>query len=494
MGLFYLVCVAILAFVARDATGDRVIVSDGFNQHRENAARASVVSTTRLLRTKSVIDEERVGGIPVSATDKVAKFLKSSKVTDKQLQEWLRKGKTAESVFYRMNLKTSQLFENPQFLRWLQYADDLSASGKGTSAISILSNKYGDEKLYQMIRWAKEKLNTQDLGMRLQTEQLEHWVKVGKDPDEVFKLYYLNHAGGGILSSSQFNAWAKYVDDLSAKNEGATVSIIPTLRKYYSDDNLIKIALAAKEVDETETMGMKLEDALMQFWIHRKESPDNVLVDLGLKKSTGTLLESPLFTILTKYTEAYNAKYPSMKTTMIETLTRTFGDDKVAKVLLAGRTESTTKKIAKQFQADQLDMWLNSGQSVDDVYKLLNLPSRRDLLGDFGGEKLFDTWLTFMNAVSIKTPEKTSTIFSKLATSFEDRPMMQILEAANKFPSMEKAATKLQLEKAQSIFSTGVSPYTAFRMVALDNVGDSVLSSPLFKKWMLYVEDFNKKN
>ncbi|KAL3673926.1 hypothetical protein V7S43_001613 [Phytophthora oleae] len=31
-------------------------------------------------------------------------------------------------------------------------------------------------------------------------------------------------------------------------------------------------------------------------------------------------------------------------------------------------------------------------------------------------------------------------------------------------------------------------------LVALDNVGDSVLSSPLFKKWMGYVDDFNKKN
>eukprot|EP00644_Phytophthora_capsici_P011620 jgi/Phyca11/552887/estExt2_Genewise1Plus.C_PHYCAscaffold_500015 len=486
MGLFYLVCVAILAFMAGDSTGDRVIVSDGFNQHRENAARASVVSTTRLLRTKSVIDEERVGGIPVSATDKLAKFLKPSKVTDKQLQEWLRNGKTAESVFYRMNLNnpsTKYLFEDLQFTRWLKYADDLSASGKGASAISVLSAKYGDEILYLMIDRAMQE-QSKALGIRLQADQLAHWVKVRKDPDEVFKLYDLNYAGRGILSNSQFNAWTKYVDDLSAKNEGAFVSIIPTLRKYYSDDNLIKIALAAKEVDETEAMGMKLEDAFVQFWIHRKETPDNVLVDLGLKKSTKTLLKNPLLNILTKYTEAYNVNYPSMRTTVIETLTRTFSDEVMAKTFLAGRTEYTTKKIAKQFQTDQLEMWLSSGQSVDDVYKLLSLPPRNSLV-DFGNQKLFDTWLTFMNAVSIKNPDKTSAIFTTLAPTFNDRPMMQILEAAKKFPSMEKAATKLQLEKAQSIFSTGVSPYTAFRMVALDDVGESVLSSPLFKKWML---------
>eukprot|EP00644_Phytophthora_capsici_P018579 jgi/Phyca11/128001/e_gw1.73.72.1 len=497
MRLLYLAGVAILAFIAGDATGAKVLVPDDSDHNRAQAASASVVSTTRLLRTRSVIDEERAGGISASASDKLAKLFKSSKVTDEQLQQWLNKGKTAESVFYRMNLENTlytRVFKSPQFPRWLQYADDLSASGKGSPAISVLSTKYGDEKLYQMIGWAKKESSTKALGTRLQTEQLEHWVKVGKDPEEVFKLYDLNYAGWRFLSNSQFSAWTKYVDDLNAKNEGAFVSIIPTLRKYFSDDDLFKIALAAKRSGDTEAMGTKLEDAFVQFWVHRKDTPDNVLVELGLKQSTKTLLESPLLSLLTKYTEAYNVRFATKKTTVIETLVRAFDDETVARMLLAGREKSTTKKIAKQFQADQLEMWLNSGQSVDDVYKLLNLPSRRDHLGDFGGEKLFDTWLTFMNAVSIKTPEKTSAIFTTLAPTFKNRPMMQILEAANKFSSMEKAATKLQLEKAQSIFSTGVSPYKAFKMVALDNVGDSVLSSPLFNKWMLYVEEFNKKN
>ncbi|KAK1935674.1 hypothetical protein P3T76_010369 [Phytophthora citrophthora] len=395
-----------------------------------------------------------------------------------------------------MNLENTgllKLFKSPQFLRWLQYADDLSAAGKGASPISVLSTKYGDEKLYQMIEWAKKETSTKALGARLQKEQLEYWIKVGKDPDEVFKLYSLNYAGWRFLSEPQFSAWTKYVDELNAKNEGAMVSIIPTLRKHFSDDDLFKIALAAKRSEETEAMGTKLEDAFVQFWIQRKETPDNVLVQLGLKRSTETLLENPLLNTLTKYTEVYNVKYAAKKTTVVETLTRTFDDETVAKLLVAGREKSTTKKIAKQFQADQLEMWLNSGQSVDDVYKLLNIPSRR-LVGDFDNLKLFNTWVTYMNAVSVKNPEKISAMFSTLTPTFRDRPMMQILEAANKFPSMEKAATKLQLEKAQSIFSTGVSPYDAFKLVALDNVGDSVLGSPLFKKWMNYVEDFNKKN
>eukprot|EP00644_Phytophthora_capsici_P018561 jgi/Phyca11/575389/estExt2_Genewise1.C_PHYCAscaffold_730050 len=391
------------------------------------------------------------------------------------------------------NILFTRLFKNPEFPRWLQYADDLSASGKGKSAISILSTKYGDEKLYEMIGWARQELSTQALGTRLQAEQLKHWIRIGKDPEEVFNLYNLKAASWRILSKSEFSGWVKYVDDLNAKNEGAFVSIIPTLRKNFRDDDLFEIILAANRADGTDVMGAKLEDAFVQFWIHRKETPDNVMVELGLKQSMETLLENPLLNILTKYTETYNINYAVKKTTVVETLTRAFGDETVATMLLAGREKFTTKEIAKQFQADQLEMWLNNGQSIDDVYRLLKIPSPRDL-ASFGGDKLLDTWLAYINAVSIKNPEKTSAIFTTLAPTFRDKPMMQILEAASKFPNLKKAAAKLQLEKADSIFSTGISPYAAFTLVALDEVGDSVLGSPLFNKWMLYVEDFNKKN
>ncbi|KAL3673925.1 hypothetical protein V7S43_001612 [Phytophthora oleae] len=190
-------------------------------------------------------------------------------------------------------------------------------------------------------------------------------------------------------------------------------------------------------------MGTKLEDAFVQFWIHRKETPDNVLVELGLGKTTKDMLENPLLNILTKYTKAYSVKYK--KTTVTETLTRSFDDETVAKMLLAGKAEATTKRIATKFETEQLEMWRDSGKSVDDVYKLLNLPPTR---ADFSGKPLFNRWLAYMNTLSIKNPEKTSAIFSTLATSFNDRPMMQILQAAKKFSSMESSAAKFQLEKA----------------------------------------------
>ncbi|KAK1944362.1 hypothetical protein P3T76_004274 [Phytophthora citrophthora] len=92
-------------------------------------------------------------------------------------------------------------------------------------------------------------------------------------------------------------------------------------------------------------------------------------------------------------------------------------------MLVAGRAQPTTEKITKQFQTEQLDMWLNSGQSVDDVYKLLNFPIPRSFVAGFGGEKLLDTWVAYMNIVSIKNPDEVSAMISTLTTSFRDNPM-----------------------------------------------------------------------
>ncbi|KAK1943979.1 hypothetical protein P3T76_005375 [Phytophthora citrophthora] len=486
MHLHYLVIIAIVIFIV--ASPATVFA---------HTARDSATSTSRTLRTRYTLDEERTGtGISVSTSEKLTTLLKSSKVTDQQLRKWLQKGKSADDVFYRMKLAKTDtwIFSNPLFSKWIQYADDLSAtaSGKGTSAISTLTAQYGDDKLYNMLKMGERHSDSKELASRLRADQVERWVKIRKDPSEVYKIYELNHAGGRLLRNPQFSSWAKYVDDLNSKKEGA-VSMIPTLRKFYSDADLFTMVEAAKSVDDLKSMGLKLENSFVQFWINDKQTPVKVLAELQLEATTKTL-ESPLFSLLAKYTDVYNVKFPQTKTTMIETFTKTFGDEKVAKMLAAVKANDwKAKKIATELEAAQLQMWMRSWKSVDDVYNLLDLPTRQ-LVNDLHTNPLFNTWITYMRTFSAKNPDKMPQLLSTMAMQFTDRPMMQILQAVEKFPSMGSIAASLQLRKAENIFTTGISPFRAFRLTSLDTVGDSVLSSPLFTKWMSYVDDFNRKN
>ncbi|KAL3670850.1 hypothetical protein V7S43_004035 [Phytophthora oleae] len=69
-----------------------------------------------------------------------------------------------------------------------------------------------------MLKAAKRDLSSKELVSRLQTDQLERWVTMGKDPADIYKLYDLNYAGSRLLRDPQFSAWVKYVDDLKRRD------------------------------------------------------------------------------------------------------------------------------------------------------------------------------------------------------------------------------------------------------------------------------------
>ncbi|KAG6941967.1 hypothetical protein JG687_00019335, partial [Phytophthora cactorum] len=435
---------------------------------------------TGFLRTTGSIaantDEDERAGLSVPVAEKLKTWFTSSKVTPKRLQSWLNKGKSAETVFTRMQLTKagSWLFYDSQFPTWLQYVDDLNAktSQKGTSAISALTAQYGDDALYKMIVQAKIISRTKDLATKLQADQAQHWVAIRKDPDEVFHLFKLDKVKRNILSNPEFTAWVKYVDDVSTKHPEEPVSMIPALRKYFNDDTLLELTATAKRTEETKSIANKVEDDLLQVWLGSRKTPDEALVELGLCRTTNGILESPLFNTLTKYLDAYNERYPDKTTSVIETITRKVGDRKVAKILTAAKSTDATKNIATKLESAQLEMWQSTGKSADDIFELLKLRKTRH---DFSHNPLLRTWVSYMNVVVTENPNKMSTLFSTLETRFSDRPMLQILEAAKKFPNREK------------------SPSDAFRFLYLNNAGEQTLASPKFKTWAKYLNDFNQR-
>ncbi|KAE9334192.1 hypothetical protein PR003_g13647 [Phytophthora rubi] len=134
-------------------------------------------------------------------------------------------------------------------------------------------------------------------------------------------------------------------------------------------------------------------------------------------------------------------------------------------------------------------MWLRSGKSVDDVFGLLGFRTK----SDFTGNPLLNTWVSYMDML-LENPGQATKMLSRLETRFHDKALNQILTAAMKFPSMNKAAVTMQTEKIQGYLANNRSPQKVFIWLDLDNVGDELLSNPLFTKWMEYVKDFNQKN
>ncbi|OWZ09491.1 Avirulence (Avh) protein [Phytophthora megakarya] len=97
--------------------------------------------------------------------------ISSSEATPEKLQNWLKKGKSADLVFKRLQLDKAgqRVFHNPQFATWVQYADDLSVKTPEMSAISSLTRQYGDDVLFEMIQTAKTNPRTKGLAIKMET-------------------------------------------------------------------------------------------------------------------------------------------------------------------------------------------------------------------------------------------------------------------------------------------------------------------------------------
>ncbi|OWZ08875.1 RxLR effector protein [Phytophthora megakarya] len=450
-----------------------------------------ISSTTRFLRAYSVGSAGEDRGFPETFISLV-----SSKTIPQKIQDWLKKEKSSDEVFKRLNLDKAgpRLFTNRQFAVWVQYADDMSAKKPGMSAISTLIRQYGDDVLFEMIKRAKMNSRTQDLAAKLEAQQMQYWLATRKDPDEVFQLFKLNKAGGKVLKNSEFAAWVKYVDDLTIKYPEEPTFLTPTLAKYINGERLFEVTSLAKNSDDTRDIATRLEGDWLKAGIHSKKTPEKAFLDLGFGQAADVLIErSSLLTTWEDYLKAFNKKYPNEKTTMIETFTKVFGDADVTKMLAAAKKidYEYARNMATNLEAAQLEMWLHGGKSTDDVFKLLKLDKSANTFKD---KPLLTQWVTYIDLFLTENPNKMASLFSGLQTHFKDRRLNEILNIVHTFPKMESTATKIQAEKIRSYLVKNEEPTNVFELLALDDIGDDVLGTPLFHSWMKYVEDFNKQN
>ncbi|GMF50774.1 unnamed protein product [Phytophthora fragariaefolia] len=80
--------------------------------------------------------------------------------------------------------------------------------------VQILTTKYGEEGLSQMLKKAKEVGTTEKMAFDLQKAQLVRWLDGKQDPKLVFKLL---GAAGTPHNSRERALFAKYLKDYNAK-------------------------------------------------------------------------------------------------------------------------------------------------------------------------------------------------------------------------------------------------------------------------------------
>ncbi|OWY94477.1 Avirulence (Avh) protein, partial [Phytophthora megakarya] len=242
------------------------------------------------------------------------------------------------------------------------------------AAISTLTKHYGDDFLYQIIQAGKKRADMKNLALKLETEQIQHWI-CSKNPE--------------------FITWTKYVDDLNINHPEEPMWMYSTLTKYFNDDVLFKMTNVAKDSEKTKAI---MEDDWIVAVLEKHKKTYQVLQSLGLGKTTDNLLkkvmlEDSLAITWVNYVEASNKRYPNEKMTMLETFTKAFSDDGVTTMLQAAKSKIWTRPLATKLESSLLKMWLDGGKTTDDVFNLLKL-DKVVIVYHFGDEPLFNTWVS----------------------------------------------------------------------------------------------------
>ncbi|GMF10006.1 unnamed protein product [Phytophthora lilii] len=156
----------------------------------------------------------------------------ASKLEVAQIQFWVKNAKSPDDVFKSLGLAKAgdKLFENKQLATWLSYTEDFALKyGKETSPVTTLTAEYGDETLLELLNTAKKAPAMEDVATKLLTEQIQHWLRIKKFPDDVFKVYALSKAGDDLLTSSQLASWTSYLQAFNKGNPTACFGDIQEL-------------------------------------------------------------------------------------------------------------------------------------------------------------------------------------------------------------------------------------------------------------------------
>lgn len=133
--------------------------------------------------------------------------------------------------------------------------------------------------------------------------------------------------------------------------------------------------------------------------------------------------------------------------------------------------------------------WLQSGKSVDDVFKILSLKGVETLLTN----PRLNTFNTFVNRFNLQNPGNGATMIKTFTAAYGDDVMATMLETAKNVPSTRVVATKLQADQMKFWWSNKQSPDDVFKLSKLNHAANNPLSNPNLNVWINYLNAVNSR-
>ncbi|GMF43207.1 unnamed protein product [Phytophthora fragariaefolia] len=161
----------------------------------------------------------------------------------------------------------------------------------------------------------------------------------------------------------------------------------------------------------------KLKGLVKSLKPNPQKRVDSLFKKYQISSIKSSIMESSAFHDWTsKVMRTYKTNPEAGEVLMVSTLTAHYGDDVVTKMLHEAKEMPRTKAVAVKLQEAQLINWMTTGQTADDVFKLLKLDGKTENVFD---DPAFRTWMSYVSKLNQKNPAKPIAIDVLLKNYYE---------------------------------------------------------------------------
>ncbi|ETK73882.1 hypothetical protein L915_19227 [Phytophthora nicotianae] len=316
-----------------------------------------------------------------------------------QSKTWLKEQKTTGEIYDLLNLNADEsLLKNPLLHTFLDYAK-LRKEDPYSLLATQFTKQNGEDGFIKIFVGAKADDSTQAIASKLEKVQLWKWAKSGAKDDGVFKLLGLQTVKRDeLLRNPAMKTWVSFADMF-----GRHESLLFKLSKHYNEDELASIIFAAKVDPLSKDLATRLQLEQLKKWLSNRKPVDVVfkLLRLDVGKSN-KILKNPTLGLWIDYATSFGKDPYDL---LVPKLKNNLGEGGLAKMLLAGKANESTKRVAVKLEQVQLANWLSEGKTADDAFKLVRL-NEVDLDG-IAYSPALNTWISYVNMLDNQHPDST---------------------------------------------------------------------------------------
>uniref|UniRef100_H3GF89 RxLR effector protein n=2 Tax=Phytophthora ramorum TaxID=164328 RepID=H3GF89_PHYRM len=302
-----------------------------------------------------------------------------------------------------------------------------------------------------------------------------------------------------------FKTWARYLNAFNKKYPDDKTDMIKSLLLYYTDDTLSQVLITAKQVPSTEKMATNLQLSLLNKWARDKNPPAEVskLLNVGssdtlmktyAKKYDWALknvvddnievLENLTKETWLKYLGDFDKKKRDASSTIAE-LTARYGDESLARMIEESKDNAgLLERAVHVLQTSQIKGWMDSKNSVDDVFNLLKLNDKGNMRLD--NPLLKRTLQLFIIRFNKENPSAQTSIIETLRRNYGDEILSKILISGKGVRKTQATASSWQTKLLDKWLEAGTQPSVVFKWLqlkssALDNTERQVYETYAMK-------------